>query len=160
LVVEADESDRSLLKLGRDVAVVTNAELDHHATYGSRLDVDAAFRDFLAASEHPVVWNRPDLLALAPGALAYDAADAASGPDGTRFTWRGHAVHLSAPGVHNAVNAAGALEATRIAGAAEAEAAAALAGFRGAARRFDPLGTTSAGALVYDDYAHHPTEVA
>jgi UDP-N-acetylmuramate--alanine ligase len=161
LVVEADESDRSLLKLGRDVALVTNAELDHHATYATQDDVDATFAEFLAAAEHPVVWDRPALRALAgPDLVAYDAADAASGPDGTRFTWRGHPVHLAVPGIHNAVNAAGALEAARTAGAAEAEAAASLAGFRGAARRFDPLGTSPEGALVYDDYAHHPTEVA
>src|SRR3954470_6116455 len=47
LVVEADESDRSLLKLDRRVAVLTNAELDHHATYASRRDVEATFRKFL-----------------------------------------------------------------------------------------------------------------
>ena len=50
LVVEADESDRSLLKLDRRVAVLTNAELDHHATYSSRRDVEATFREFLAAA--------------------------------------------------------------------------------------------------------------
>ena len=48
LVVEADESDRSLLKLDRRVAVLTNAELDHHATYSSLRDVEATFREFLA----------------------------------------------------------------------------------------------------------------
>jgi UDP-N-acetylmuramate--alanine ligase len=67
---------------------------------------------------------------------------------------------VEVPGLHNAVNAMGALEACRLAGAPEAEAAAALASFRGAARRFDPLGSTTSGAAVYDDYAHHPTEVA
>src|SRR5687767_15433635 len=48
LVVEADESDRSLLKLAPRVAVLTNAELDHHATYSSQRDVDETFRAFLA----------------------------------------------------------------------------------------------------------------
>ena len=67
LVVEADESDRSLLKLDRRVAVLTNAELDHHATYRSRRDVEATFRAFLAPAEHAVVWDRPELLALAGG---------------------------------------------------------------------------------------------
>ena len=65
LVVEADESDRSLLKLERQVAVLTNAELDHHATYSSQRDVEATFRAFLAPAEHAVVWDRPALLALA-----------------------------------------------------------------------------------------------
>jgi UDP-N-acetylmuramate--alanine ligase len=58
------------------------------------------------------------------------------------------------------VNAAGALEAARLAGAAGEAAIAGVAGFRGAARRFQLLGRTARGALVYDDYAHHPTEVA
>src|ERR687889_698708 len=48
LVVEADESDRSLLALSPAIAVLTNAELDHHTTYASRLDVDETFRAFLA----------------------------------------------------------------------------------------------------------------
>src|SRR3954469_12839512 len=65
LVVEADESDRSLLKLSPRIAVVTNAELDHHATYGSLRDVQATFATFLALAEHAVVWERPDLLVLA-----------------------------------------------------------------------------------------------
>src|SRR5215217_8173809 len=51
LVVEADESDRSLLRLDRRVAVLTNAELDHHDTYASQRDVEATFREFLAAAE-------------------------------------------------------------------------------------------------------------
>ena len=161
LVVEADESDRSLLKLSAEVAVLTNAELDHHATYASTGELRETFRTFLSGVQRAVVWNRPDLLALAgPQAVAYDARQVAAGPDGTRFTWRDHQVRVSAPGLHNAVNAAGALEAGRLAGAPEAEAAAAMASFRGAARRFDPLGTSLAGAAVYDDYAHHPTEVA
>src|ERR671923_3098994 len=47
-VIEADESDRSFLKLGREVAVVTNVELDHHATYGSLAELERAFADFAA----------------------------------------------------------------------------------------------------------------
>jgi UDP-N-acetylmuramate--alanine ligase len=64
------------------------------------------------------------------------------------------------PGTHNAVNAAGALTAARLAGADLAAAAAALRDFQGAGRRFERLGAMSTGALVVDDYAHHPTEVA
>ncbi len=67
LVVEADESDRSLLKLSPRIAVLTNAELDHHTTYSSRRDVDDTFRAFLALAEQAVVWDRPELLALAGG---------------------------------------------------------------------------------------------
>ncbi len=66
----------------------------------------------------------------------------------------------SVPGAHNAVNAAGALTAAARAGADPQAAAASLVDFRGARRRLERLGTTSSGAAVYDDYAHHPTEVA
>jgi UDP-N-acetylmuramate--alanine ligase len=64
------------------------------------------------------------------------------------------------PGAHNALNAAAALTAARLAGADLAAAAAALRDFEGAGRRFERLGRTLEGALVVDDYAHHPTEVA
>lgn len=166
VVVEADESDRSLLKLSPDVAVLTNAELDHHSTYGSRLDVDETFREFLAkATDGVVVWDRPELVALTPrdgevAVVPYDVPEPVLDATGIRFDWRGIEVRLGVPGAHNALNAAAALEACRMAGADPAQVAAALADFRGAGRRFELLGVTSAGAAVYDDYAHHPTEVA
>ncbi len=165
VVVEADESDRSLLALHPDVAVLTNAELDHHSTYGSQLDVDETFRQFLArATEAIVVWDRPELRAIAahagPPVTAYDVPDPQLDPSGARFDWRGIDVRLRVPGAHNALNAAAALEACRLAGADPARAAAALADFAGAGRRFERLGATPSGAEVYDDYAHHPTEVA
>jgi UDP-N-acetylmuramate--alanine ligase len=164
LVVEADESDRSLLSLAPAIAVLTNAELDHHTTYASRRDVDETFRAFLAlASRATVVWDRPELLALAPDGgvpvVPFDAAPELT-PGGSRFALDGVAVELTVPGTHNAVNAAAALTAARLAGADLAQAAAALRDFQGAGRRFERLGTTPAGALVVDDYAHHPTEVA
>ena len=166
VVVEADESDRSLLKLHPDVAVLTNAELDHHATYASQRDVDDTFRAFVArATEGIVVWDRPELVALAPGGGAatlvpYDVPDPSLDAEGIRFDWRGIRVRLRTPGAHNALNAAAALEAARLAGADLERAAVALRDFEGAGRRFELLGTTASGAAVYDDYAHHPTEVA
>src|SRR5687767_9343551 len=59
LVVEADESDRSLLKLAPRIAVLTNAELDHHATYSSQRDVDQTFQAFLALAEDVVLGDEP-----------------------------------------------------------------------------------------------------
>jgi UDP-N-acetylmuramate--alanine ligase len=79
---------------------------------------------------------------------------------GSRFVLDGVAVELRVPGAHNARNAAAALTAARIAGADPSAAAAALRDFQGAGRRFERLGATARGALVVDDYAHHPTEVA
>jgi len=163
LVVEADESDRSLLRLAPVVAVLTNAELDHHTTYASQRDVDETFRAFLALADRAaVVWDRPALLALAPAGIPLVPFDAE--PEltagGSRFALDGVEVELTVPGAHNARNAAAALTAARLAGADPAAAAAALHDFQGAGRRFERLGTTPAGAAVVDDYAHHPTEVA
>jgi UDP-N-acetylmuramate--alanine ligase len=162
IVVEADESDRSLLKLSPEIAVLTNCELDHHSTYTSRLDLEQTFAAFMErAGDRAVVWDRPALRALCPGGgVPYDAADVTLHPGGSRFTWRDISVELTVPGAHNAVNAAGALTACALAGADPAAAAAALAGFRGARRRMEHVGESAAGAHVYDDYAHHPTEVA
>jgi UDP-N-acetylmuramate--alanine ligase len=162
IVVEADESDRSLLRFDPEIAVLTNAELDHHATYSSRLDLEETLRTFMArAGDKAVVWDRPELRALCPpDATPYDAADAELTAAGSTFTWRGRRVRLTVPGAHNAVNAAGALTAAALAGADPDRAGAALATFTGARRRFEHLGETAVGASVYDDYAHHPTEVA
>ncbi|MGH2915807.1 MAG: UDP-N-acetylmuramate--L-alanine ligase [Solirubrobacteraceae bacterium] len=162
IVVEADESDRSLLKLSPQIALLTNAELDHHSTYSSRLDLEQTFREFMGrVGDRAVVWDRPELRALCPpGAVAYDAADVELHAGSSRFGWRGISVELSVPGVHNAINAAGALTACALAGADARAAAAALADFRGTRRRLESVGETVTGARVIDDYAHHPTEVA
>jgi UDP-N-acetylmuramate--alanine ligase len=198
LVVEADESDRSMLSLDVEIAVLTNVELDHHATFGSLRELREAFRAFLARARRGiVVWDRPELLELtwapAPIAVAlagsseaatrapprsdpaassatieppsvtvvpYDVPAPRLQAGGSRFDWCGAEVRLEVPGAHNALNAAAALEAARLAGVDLRAALAGLAGFRGAGRRFQPLGRGRGGALLYEDYAHHPTEVA
>jgi UDP-N-acetylmuramate--alanine ligase len=161
LVVEADESDRSMLSLNVEIAVLTNAELDHHAAYGSLAELLDAYAAFLARAPQAVIWDRPRLLSLREGErVAYDAIDVELRPGGSCFAWRGHEVKLSVPGAHNALNAAAALEAARLAGVREQAAIAGVEGFGGAGRRFERLGRTPSGALVIDDYAHHPTEVA
>jgi UDP-N-acetylmuramate--alanine ligase len=165
LVVEADESDRSMLSLSVEVAVLTNVELDHHAAYASLGELREAFRAFAAlAASAVVVWGRPELLALMPEppaeVVAFDVPSPRLDAEGSSFDWRGRQVRLAVPGAHNALNAAAALEASRLAGAEESVAAAGLGGFHGAGRRFQLLGATARGARVYDDYAHHPTEVA
>jgi len=162
LVVEADESDRSMLALSVDVAVVTNVELDHHATFGSLAEVREVFRAFLAQAPQAVLWDRPDVRALRDGRpfVAFDVPAPALDGAGSSFDWRGHEVRLAVPGAHNARNAAAALEACLLAGVEPGRAAGALADFHGAGRRFERLGATTSGAEVVDDYAHHPTEVA
>ena len=164
IVVEADESDRSFLKVAPEIAVVTNVEVDHHSTYADRLDVERAFADWVAGVEATIAWVDAPLPAAAVrygiGAGDFRACDVELDARGSRFSVDGVRVELALPGAHNVLNALGALGACRAVGIPVAEAAPALATFAGAKRRFEPRGTTPAGALVYDDYAHHPTEVA
>lgn len=145
LVVEADESDRSMLALAVDIAVVTNVELDHHATFGSLQEVEAVFREFLAGAPQAVLADDPAVTALR---------------EGPSVPFRPQGLPLRVPGAHNQANAAAALEALVLAGFDRSAAAEALGSFAGAGRRFEELGRTAAGVRVVDDYAHHPTEVA
>jgi UDP-N-acetylmuramate--alanine ligase len=164
-VIEADESDRSFLKLDREVAVVTNVELEHHATYRTLGELESAFGEFLEPASVRVLGAGLELPG-ADGAVTFgleDGALRAEGlellPGGSRFGVDGAEVELRVPGRHNVLNALAALAACRAAGLGPPEAAPALAGFAGAARRFEGHGRTASGALVFDDYAHHPTEV-
>jgi UDP-N-acetylmuramate--alanine ligase len=160
LVVEADESDRSMLSLGVEIGVLTSVELDHHATFGSLLELEGVYREFLAGAETAVIWDRPELLALREGrVVAYDARRPALVGGGSEFDFHGETVRLRVPGAHNALNAAAALEVCRLVGADLDRAIGGLAGFGGTARRFELLGEAPGGAVVYDDYAHHPTEL-
>jgi UDP-N-acetylmuramate--alanine ligase len=162
IVIEADESDRSLLNYEPEIAVLTNSELDHHSTYSSRLDLEATFAAFVGRARTAVVWDRPELLAIAAGAaelVPYDAEQPELTPAGARFSWRSRHVQLAVPGLHNAINAAGALSACAAAGADPDQAVAAIANFQGARRRMQRLGESRSGAWIYDDYAHHPMKV-
>jgi len=147
-VIEADESDRSFLKLRRDVAVVTNIELDHHATYGSLRELEEAFAEFTDGAD-TVISGTGDLR----------AGKVEMGRGTSRFDVDGTEIELQVPGEHNVLNALAALAALRAAGIEAAEAAPALAKFTGAGRRFEAHGRTAEGAEMFDDYAHHPTEV-
>ena len=163
VVIEADESDRSFLELRREVAVVTNVELDHHATYANLRELEEAFAEFAAPARLRVLGPGVELPGEAVHVGIEDGELRAAGleltPGGSRFEVEGTAVELRVPGRHNVLNALAALAACRAAGLEPAEAGPALAGFSGAGRRFEAHGRTRAGALVYDDYAHHPTEV-
>jgi UDP-N-acetylmuramate--alanine ligase len=163
-VIEADESDRSFLKLGRDVAVVTNVELDHHSTYANLGELQEAFEEFARPAELRVVGPEVKLseevlpIGIGPGdGLRAEALELM--PGGSRFQVEGVTVELPVPGRHNVLNGLAALAACRAAGLPIAEGAAALADFAGTGRRFELHGLSARGALVYDDYAHHPTEV-
>lgn len=131
VVAEGDESDRSLELLRPEIAVLTNVDLDHHATFGSRAEVEALFERWLAGAGRAVRGE-----GLAP-------AD----------------VPLAVAGEHNRRNAAAALAALELAGVPRAAAEEVLAEFRGVGRRLEARGTAR-GVEVVDSYAHHPAEVA
>ena len=143
---------------------MTNIELDHHTTYPSVADLERAFAEFLCNGLRRVVADTPaaeaflDRVGIGEAAF-YGASEIELCDGGSRFVWAGRQVELSVPGAHNVANAAAALTACVIAGAHPKVLAGTLADFRGAGRRFERLGTTAAGALVVDDYAHHPTEL-
>ena len=131
LVVEGDESDRSIGALRPQVAVVTNIELDHHAAYGSEAELRTFFDAWLAGVSHVVrSWE------LEP-----------------------FAGELAVAGAHNRQNAAAALAALELAGVPRAEAEHQLARFAGVDRRFQLVGERD-GVAVYDDYGHNPSELA
>jgi UDP-N-acetylmuramate--alanine ligase len=131
LVAEGDESDRSLELLRPRIAVLTNVELDHHATFSSEAEVRELFERWLER---------------APDEVRGEELEPVDFP-------------LAVPGEHNRRNAATALAALELAGVPRDEAAPVLAGFAGAGRRFELRGE-AAGIRVYDDYAHHPREIA
>jgi UDP-N-acetylmuramate--alanine ligase len=131
LVAEGDESDRSLELLRPRVAVLTNVELDHHATFASETEVRELFERWLAA---------------APQAVRGDDLEPVC-------------FELAVPGEHNRRNAATALAALEFAGVERAAAERVLPEFAGAGRRFELRGEAG-GVRVYDDYGHHPREIA
>lgn len=153
VVVEADESDGSFLTLDPEVAVVTNIEMDHHARWENLAELRTAFHDFAARARATVLPAEDGELKAALEAegretIGFDLTR--PGPDELR---------LSVPGEHNRLNARAAIGALVAAGFDGNDAAEALRGFTGVKRRQEFKGECGE-ARVYDDYAHHPTEVA
>jgi UDP-N-acetylmuramate--alanine ligase len=182
LVAEADEYDRSFLRLMPIIAVVTNIDRDHLDTYGSFAAISDAFVDFLtrvpffgrivACLDDPnvqailpqlVPGHRVTTYGLTPQADLV-AEELETTPAGSRFAVRHAAdgelgtIELPMHGRHNVQNALAAVAVGRALGLDFGRTARALAAFGGVHRRFERLGTWR-GAAVVDDYAHHPTEV-
>ena len=176
-VAEADESDGSFLRYEPEVAVLTNVEPDHLDHYGTGEAYAAAFAEFAALPTGLLVACADDAGAMAAAAHARcrvvtygTSADADLRVEsvlltGTRSSFelvdRGRRLGvcwLSVPGRHNVLNAAAAVATGLGLGLPLAELRAGLQSFRGARRRFEPRGE-AAGVRVYDDYAHHPTEL-
>ncbi|HEX7105332.1 MAG TPA: UDP-N-acetylmuramate--L-alanine ligase [Acidothermaceae bacterium] len=182
-VAEADESDESFLLLSPHVAIVTNVEADHLNHYADLEQIHQAFEKFAGRLDAAGF-----LVACAddPGSRRLAGAAQAAGIDvrlygespgadlrlenltvagtGSSFTAvagnrRLGDVVLNVPGRHNALNALGAIAVGLGCGVAFADFAAGLTAFTGARRRFEPKGVVG-GVRVFDDYAHHPTEIA
>jgi UDP-N-acetylmuramate--alanine ligase len=184
-VAEADESDGSLLEYEPDVAVVTNIEADHLDFFGSTEAYSAVFDDFVERLKPGgalvVCTDDPGAAGLAERTAALGirvlryGSDLGQPLDGTLLSWEQQGItavahiqlageqhprvmRLSVPGRHMALNALGALLAAMQAGAPVDSVLDGLAGFEGVRRRFELVGTAN-GVRVFDDYAHHPTEV-
>lgn len=176
-VIEADESDGTFLLYDTAIALITNIDPDHLDHYGSDEAFDAAFARFADGAGEAVVISADDAGARRvrarlrhPRVVTFGEDAAADvrvsdirtdGPVAFRLHADGASVEvrLQVPGAHNAVNAAGAAAVLLTLGHDLASAARALESFGGTARRFELHGVRH-GVSVYDDYAHHPTEVA
>ncbi|WP_237200938.1 UDP-N-acetylmuramate--L-alanine ligase [Rothia nasimurium] len=188
-VAEADESDGSFVRYRPEIAVITNAEPDHLDFYGTPERVFEAFNRFISSMAPGGVFvtcsddqGAADLAARALEAgiqvVTYGEGDSAmvqltgitsEGTDcSSNLVWdftvggerhQGHiTLTLPVPGIHNQLNATASFICALIAGVTPEEAVAALGRFSGTDRRFTLRGE-AAGVKVFDDYAHHPTEV-
>ncbi len=186
MVAEADESDRSFLKLTPTLAVITNIDHEHMDAYGSFDRLVDAFRDFadrvpfygavVACVDDPAV--RDLLLRVTRRTITYgfhpDAAVRGIEPSGDgvsarcRVAYHLHGIPagqgetvitLQVPGRHNLQNALAALAVGLEIGVPVDRIVGALAEFKGAERRYQRRGVAN-GVTVIDDYGHHPTEIA
>ena len=175
LVIEADEAYRTFESLDLQGLVVTNVEPEHLEHFG---DVDDLLRSFIQVAQDvtgPVVAciDDPGAEAVAreadgiPYGLSRDASwrvvDPVPSPGGIEFSiehqGRSVPVVLTQPGIHHALNATGALALAGELGHDIDDIVRAFSNFRGVSRRWEHRGTVD-GVVLYDDYAHHPTEVA
>jgi UDP-N-acetylmuramate--alanine ligase len=185
MVVEADESDGSFLRLDGTIAVVTNIDPEHLEHYGNFEAVKDAFVEFvenvpfyglaILCVDHPEVQNMLSrirdrrIVTYGFSALADLRADnVTTGPDGTRYdatvlqrdgskrTISG--IHVPMPGRHNVLNSLAAIAVGIELGMDDATIVGGFARFQGVKRRFTKVGEVD-GTVIIDDYAHHPVEI-
>ncbi|MFL5296016.1 MAG: UDP-N-acetylmuramate--L-alanine ligase, partial [Phenylobacterium sp.] len=186
IVVEADESDGTFLKLKSTVAVVTNIDPEHLDHWGDFEAVKKAFRDFVenipfygfaaVCTDHPEVQamaarveNRRLVTYGVNPQAEVRAQNVSMGPDGARFGVviqprdggfvSIEELHLPMPGQHNVLNALAAIAVARELGVSLENIRKGLAAFGGVKRRFTTTGVAN-GVRVVDDYGHHPVEIA
>ncbi len=186
IVVEADESDGTFLKLKSTCAIVTNIDPEHLDHYGDFDAVKKAFRDFVENIPFygfaAVCIDHPEVQAMAARVenrrlVTYGvnpqaevrAHNISMGPDGARFGVVMHGrdgdfislddLHLPMAGTHNVQNALAAIAVARELGVAPDAIRSGLTGFGGVKRRFTTTGVAN-GVRIVDDYGHHPVEIA
>lgn len=154
LVVEACEYRRSFLNINPRLIVITNIDEDHLDYYKDIEDIQSAFQQFtekLKAEDSVVA----DVLAFNVKPVVSDI--------GAKLVdyscYKDMSFEIGVPGIHNRSNAAAAIAVAHILGIPPRKAAESLKDFKGTWRRFEYKGETKKGVTVYDDYAHHPTEI-
>ena len=164
LIIEADESDGSVVRYHPAIGVLLNLQRDHKEMAA----VAEMFCTFRAqVREAAVVGEAENLRGFAVGATVFGFAEGVGlraeavqlGAEGSTFTVNGVAFRLPVPGRHNIENALAAIAACAALGLALAELVEPLAGFQGVARRFQVLGSAR-GITVVDDFGHNPAKVA
>jgi len=191
MVVEADESDGTFVKLPTEIGIVTNIDPEHLDYFKTVDNMHREFEAFLksipfyglavACIDHPVVRDMVERLGLRQDGrrlLTYGTSadadlvlrnarvdgaatilDADLGPRVTGGTRALNGIVVPVPGHHNALNALAAIAVATEAGISDEAIRKGLSSFSGVKRRFQPTGTWN-GITVYDDYGHHPTEIA
>jgi UDP-N-acetylmuramate--alanine ligase len=177
-VIEADESDGSFLHYDTAIALITNVDADHLDHYGSEAAFEAEFGRFAQGAKEFVAISSDDPGALRVTSLIQDKriisfgraegsavqlvdvdASGARVSFGLIFDGSTYSTTLNVPGEHNAINAAGAFAVLVGLGYDPTKSLESISAFGGTERRFQLHGERR-GVKVYDDFAHHPTEVS
>lgn len=153
LVVEADEFNRHFLNFNPYITVITNIEADHFETYKDIGDIEDTFKKLVEQTEKVVICDITN-----DSVLRVMTGEEIEVMDYSLLV--NTMPKLLTPGEHNRKNAACALEVARVLGLDIEKAKETLKNFQGTWRRLEKRGVTEAGTIVYDDYAHHPTEVS
>lgn len=157
-VVEACEYKRSFLNLTPNILVITNIDSDHLDYYKDIRDIQNAFNEIaMKVGVSSIIVCNPNDINIAQALVSVSAKII----DYTQeeLSLRGQTSNLAVPGDHNIRNAQAALAVARLLGVDHDEAVTTLVGFQGTWRRMEQKGILANGAIVYDDYAHHPTEI-
>ncbi len=170
LVVEADEYDRSFLRLHPDIAIINSIDADHLDIYGDKEHLAVSFNDFAAlATQNVIVKQGLDIRNAgkemffgtdATCDFRIDGIQSKGGSSTFNIIENGAKTPVALPlaGLHNIMNATAAFAAARQIGISAGDIARALQGFKGVLRRFD-IRVNNGKHCYIDDYAHHPEEI-